>query len=88
MLFCHFVYGVLSKLDDDTEIHTGGKAFFRRTGLFQFVLDFVLVSGSEPWAFETHLENAKKRTTHLKSMGFSVWQAMRSNGLKWPKVDF
>jgi hypothetical protein len=62
--------------------------FIRRTGLLASVLDFVLVWGSEGWAFETHLENAKNRTNSLKSIVCMVWQVMTSNGQKWLKVDF
>jgi hypothetical protein len=52
------------------------------------VLDFVLVSGSEPRTFETHLENAENHITSLQSIVCMVWQVMTSNGQKWLKVDF
>ena len=80
--------GLLLSPDKSWIVRRSGAIAFRRTGLSQFVLDFALVSGSESRAFETHLENAKKRTSRLRSMGFSAWQAMAQNGLKWPKVDF
>lgn len=76
--------GGSEKPDDDTRTSSGcGNAFTKLTGLFRFVLGFVLVSLSEPRTFEAQGENAKNRIIAFKSNGFI---RMASDDERWVKM--
>jgi hypothetical protein len=58
------------------------------TGLSRSVLVFVLVSSKNLARLGCDGNRAKSDRNPIESMVLCVWQAMRRDGLKWPKVDF